>query len=90
MAFMKQYQHLLNQEGRDDRQLKRQDKPSYESGRDNFSNCRGKCKRNTAPGFFQSICNFLTGKGAGSGNLENGSTFSEKVHRRPSGMAGDS
>jgi hypothetical protein len=81
MAFMMQYQHLLNKEARDDRQLQQREQAQLRQREEQIQQLQGQLLAQQSPGFFQSIGKFLTGNDAGSGNLENGSTLSEKARQ---------
>jgi hypothetical protein len=72
MAFLMQYQKLLNKEAGEDRQLLRQEQAQR---------LEGQSQEQHGDGFFQNVCNFMTGSDAGSGSVERGSTFSEKAHQ---------
>ena len=80
-AFMVQYQRVLNKEAREDHQLQRQEQAQQLQLQERAHQLQEQEQAQPAPGFLQSICNFLMGSDAGSGNVENGSTLLEKARQ---------
>jgi len=78
MAFMVQYQHLLNKEAGEDRQRLRQEQAQLLQ---QAQQLEGQLQEQHGHGFFQSVCNFMTGSDAGSGSVERGSSLSEKANQ---------